>query len=191
MSWRIHFFFFFSSPSLFILLSSLNLVHHLVFKMVYSWVYLGTKQLSYLPQGYTAEQVLEKNSKTVSFVIHSQPFTTTTRPYHHPQGMHKVQWVVLHKNVIKSWEKLFKLQAMLGTAWAKYYWHTGTMRNYSNTKTGWWVIEDIRKWLFSAVFLSHVSSGSPQKYSATWETGKSGSIFNFSWDLLDDLGQIS
>lgn len=85
------FLFFFFFLSLFILLSSLNLVHHLVFKMVYSWVYLGTKQLSDLPQGYTAEQVLERNSKTVSFVINSQLFTTTTRPYHLPQGMHKAQ----------------------------------------------------------------------------------------------------
>lgn len=147
-------FFLFFFLSLFILLSSLNLVHHLVFKMVYSWVYLGTKQLSDLPQGYTAEQVLERNSKTVSFVINSQLFTTTTRPYHLPQGMHKAQWVVLHKNVIKSWKKLLKLQAMLGTDWAKHYWHASTVHNYSNTKTGLWVIEDTCKWLFFAVFLS-------------------------------------
>lgn len=43
---------------------------------------MGTKQcVSDLPQGYTAEQVLERNSNPVSFVMNSQLSTTTLRPY--------------------------------------------------------------------------------------------------------------
>lgn len=147
MSYRIHFPFLPHPPlHFFFFLSSLSLVQHLVFKMVYSWVYLGTKQLSDLPQGYTAEQVLQRSSKTVSFVINSWLLTTTTRPYHLPQGMHKAQWVVLHKNAIKSWKKLLESQPMLETDWAKYFWCAGTVSNYSSNETSSWVIENICKW---------------------------------------------